>query len=741
MRASIFFIAIFLFSSYVLTGQEISLSQGEVFFFNQSEYSDQLMLSDDLDQKQKWLADNQLQHFKNMSVRLEVLGTFEDHYKILATTEENTEYKRRKPKGSNWITYMASYKELRSIDSIPIQQIVFDLSFDGQASNFKDYRNNESNDNSSIKTSDFTQFIFPINTEVKIGQIIQRNEYAYKYKVKEKSKGLIKVSRIQEINDDKVITESLIVNEQGLVIDQTLYSSKQNIVNGHGYVQEKMRRSNLVNEFTEPYACIFEKDGVSKDTTFSKTNVRIRGRILTLVPGEEISLSWDDRPTNAYSRFQIKSIVDKAGYFELRASIDRLTNYKLNYGNNHIPIYLLPGDDIHVQMDNAKSSEPVKAFGIGADHVNFMFDKFIFERSNHLGFSVIRDGIYDKLLDLSPEEMKARCFGILSKKVSFLRDKIESLSPEVFLAEYWGYQLAIESVLREYHYNQRVHRKGRSDMPFDVNDQDYFDFDTLIHADNDLMIFANDYEHFIREYVYFYLDNKIEKITGVGKIVNHGREENFYNAEFKSRFYLAESSFSGMTEHVLKYKTIEDAIQRADWEVFDEFYTSFMNEYPYSSHSKLLNIAHQKAQTVQPGKQAFNFELPDFEGNIIRLSDFRGRVVYLNFWDPNCCSIYIEKYSEKMENIVEGKNIEIIYIALDSDAKTAKSHFENLDLKGTKVYANKKEQRLLMDQYYFTSLSHFIIIDTEGRMYDHTAPTPQSIIHKPELLFAALDPG
>ena len=46
-----------------------------------------------------------------------------------------------------------------------------------------------------------------------------------------------------------------------------------------------------------------------------------------------------------------------------------------------------------------------------------------------------------------------------------------------------------------------------------------------------------------------------------------------------------------------------------------------------------------------------------------------------------------------------------------------------------------------MDQYYFTSLSHFIIIDTEGRMYDHTAPTPQSIIHKPELLFAALDPG
>ena len=37
-------------------------------------------------------------------------------------------------------------------------------------------------------------------------------------------------------------------------------------------------------------------------------------------------------------------------------------------------------------------------------------------------------------------------------------------------------------------------------------------------------------------------------------------------------------------------------------------------------------------QGVEPGRLAPNFQLNDMTGKLVSLSDFRGKVVYLNFW-------------------------------------------------------------------------------------------------------------
>lgn len=39
---------------------------------------------------------------------------------------------------------------------------------------------------------------------------------------------------------------------------------------------------------------------------------------------------------------------------------------------------------------------------------------------------------------------------------------------------------------------------------------------------------------------------------------------------------------------------------------------------------------------VYPGDRAFDFQLKDLEGNTVKLSDYRGRVVVINFWQTTC---------------------------------------------------------------------------------------------------------
>lgn len=68
------------------------------------------------------------------------------------------------------------------------------------------------------------------------------------------------------------------------------------------------------------------------------------------------------------------------------------------------------------------------------------------------------------------------------------------------------------------------------------------------------------------------------------------------------------------------------------------------------------------------GTEAPDFELPDAQGNLVRLSDLRGRPVALVFypldWSPGC-SVQLELYQREY-NEFSSRGIELIGISVDS---------------------------------------------------------------------------
>jgi peroxiredoxin len=75
--------------------------------------------------------------------------------------------------------------------------------------------------------------------------------------------------------------------------------------------------------------------------------------------------------------------------------------------------------------------------------------------------------------------------------------------------------------------------------------------------------------------------------------------------------------------------------------------------------------------TAGAGKQAPDFTLKSLDGKSIRLSDFRGKAVLLNFWATWCqpCKIEMPWFAD-LQNKYGSQGLQVLGVAFDDDAST-----------------------------------------------------------------------
>ena len=83
-----------------------------------------------------------------------------------------------------------------------------------------------------------------------------------------------------------------------------------------------------------------------------------------------------------------------------------------------------------------------------------------------------------------------------------------------------------------------------------------------------------------------------------------------------------------------------------------------------SEAGKLLPVA--KRSIVKAGDEAPNFRLRDMNGQFVNLSDFRGKVVLLNFWATWCGPCRVEMPAmEQLYRTYARKDFEILAVSTD----------------------------------------------------------------------------
>lgn len=98
---------------------------------------------------------------------------------------------------------------------------------------------------------------------------------------------------------------------------------------------------------------------------------------------------------------------------------------------------------------------------------------------------------------------------------------------------------------------------------------------------------------------------------------------------------------------------------------------SFLENKAVESVNGDAKMVHGNKIGLSKGDTAFDFTLKDLEGNDVKLSDFQGKKVFLNFWATWCPPCKAEM--PHMQNFYESKakemNVEILAVNLSKEDK------------------------------------------------------------------------
>jgi peroxiredoxin len=112
------------------------------------------------------------------------------------------------------------------------------------------------------------------------------------------------------------------------------------------------------------------------------------------------------------------------------------------------------------------------------------------------------------------------------------------------------------------------------------------------------------------------------------------------------------------------------------------------------------------------GSQAPEFELKNFEGETVRLSDFRGKLVFLNFW-ATWCGPCIDELPAMMEmkKAFAGRPFEMLGISFDTSWDEVNSY---LDENGIELSTVLDPAQINRVEFRTTGVPETFLIDGNG---------------------------
>ncbi|MCL4479316.1 MAG: TlpA family protein disulfide reductase [Deltaproteobacteria bacterium] len=135
------------------------------------------------------------------------------------------------------------------------------------------------------------------------------------------------------------------------------------------------------------------------------------------------------------------------------------------------------------------------------------------------------------------------------------------------------------------------------------------------------------------------------------------------------------------------------------------------------SNSKQSNDIQNPLTSVGPeqNEKAPDFSLPSINNNIIKLSDYRGKVVFLNFWATWCPPCRMELPSiERLSQKLKGLPFVVLAVNVDeTNIQSIKQFAQDMGLTFTVLVDNNT----VSSMYRINALPTTLIIKKDGTIY------------------------
>ncbi len=324
---------------------------------------------------------------------------------------------------------------------------------------------------------------------------------------------------------------------------------------------------------------------------------------------------------------------------------------------------------------------------------------------------------------------------VVSNDFNWKKKHFETLSPEMYLSEYFNNLKTLFKFYNRASISKSIKTKEgwKDTFPY-VLKKYYNEIPELkyYNSKNDLLRFNNISDPFRYMFDWEYST----QIPNSHKSINDNHKPGSQKSN-KIRYNLIENHYEGYSAYYLKYQTVYQSLNYDKKTNYTTLYNRFMDEYPDTKYAQILSKQYKKVEKVSPGSKAFNFKLKDLDGNTVKLSDFRDKVVYIDFNAKQ--NDYKKDFKRTLSDFFDHGDIVFITVLVkDKNFEKNLKWFVNIQEPIIKLVATTEEFKTISQKYQLKDYREKAIIDVDSRIVTHIAPSIVFIHAYPQLLYRAL---
>ena len=136
----------------------------------------------------------------------------------------------------------------------------------------------------------------------------------------------------------------------------------------------------------------------------------------------------------------------------------------------------------------------------------------------------------------------------------------------------------------------------------------------------------------------------------------------------------------------------------------------------------------ESTETTEVQSSAPEINMTTADGQTVKLSDMKGKLVYIDIWATWCppCNAEIPHLKALYKHYKDNENVEIISISVDEDVDAWKQKIVAKEMTWKQFICIGDDTMALSENYNLRSIPRFLIINKDGKLVDDNAPRPSS---------------
>ena len=451
----------------------------------------------------------------------------------------------------------------------------------------------------------------------------------------------------------------------------------------------------------------------------SKNKVKISGVIDNPTAGEVEVFYYKDFLMNEMETVTVKLGSDNRFKASLPLETGQFVYVRLPRRN--VALYLLPGADVEVRFD---AENPDVLPEISGELVNE--SRFMFAYTNTIERNYARGLVINRMSEMPAPDFLEYLSTVRQTKHDFIAsyEDLALLEP-VFVStmttniDYEYYSLMLEFPMYYAYFNPGGEEPELGDT--------YYSFLSEATRFSDDKMIARSYVSFLGSYLNYLVEQ-------------HEETEGDERGYFEIQYDYGKANFTGKSRDYILSQALISAMNFGEADRAQLMYDDYLAVAQAADYIAMVKKDYETIQSLSPGKKAPDFTLTDIDGNKVSLSDFRGKVVYLDFWASWCgpCMREVPHAKSLKEKLAQQDDLIFLYVSIDTDEQAWRNTVAEHDIKGVHLnVSGTRESAPLL--YNVKGVPTFYIIGRDGNIFDNRPPRPSNPAIYETLMAALLE--